>query len=62
MQDRKRIEESITNDDRVRQATEDLDTMFELAREGENMQADIERDLKPYAETLERLETAMTQP
>jgi peptide chain release factor 2 len=33
--------------------------MFELAREGEPVQPDIERELKPYGELLERLETAM---
>ena len=59
MQDRKRLEEAISNDERVRALTEDLDTMFELAREGENVSTDIERDLKPYSELLERLETAM---
>jgi len=59
MQARKRLEEAIANDDRIRGMTDDLDTMFELSREGENMTADIERDLKPYAEFLERLETAM---
>ena len=59
MQDRKRLEEAIGNDDRVRSMTDDLDTLFELAREGENVTADIERDMKPYGELLERLETAM---
>ncbi len=59
MQDRKRLEEAITNDERIRGLTEDLDTMFELAREGEPVQPDIERDLPPYSELLERLETAM---
>jgi len=59
MQARKRLEEAIANDDRIRGLTDDLDTMFELSREGENMTTDIERDLKPYAEFLDRLETAM---
>ena len=59
MQDRKRLEEAIANDDRIRSLTDDLDTLFELAREGENVAADIERDLKAYCELLERLETAM---
>jgi peptide chain release factor 2 len=59
MQERKRLEEAINNDERVRSLTDDLDTMFELAREGEDVHADIERDLKPYAELLEKLETAM---
>jgi peptide chain release factor 2 len=59
MQDRKRLEEAIANDERVRGLTEDLDTMFELAREGEDVLGDIERDLKPYRELMDRLETAM---
>ena len=59
MQDRKRLEEAIANDDRIRSLTEDLDTLFELAREGEDVAGDIERDVKTYGELLERLETAM---
>ena len=59
MQDRKRLEESLANDDRIRSMTDDLDTLFELAREGESVSTDIQRDLKSYAELLERLETAM---
>jgi peptide chain release factor 2 len=59
MQERKRLEQAIANDDRVRAATEDLDTLFELAREGESVEPDIERELKPYSEMLEKLETAM---
>jgi peptide chain release factor 2 len=59
MQARKRLEEAIANDERVRSLTDDLDTMFELAREGENVTSEIERDLKSYGELLERLETAM---
>jgi peptide chain release factor 2 len=59
MQQRKRLEEAIGNDARIRALTEDLDTLFELAREGEDTGADIEREMKAYSELLERLETAM---
>ena len=59
MQERKRLEEAIENDLRIGRAVDDLDTMFELAREGENMQADIERDLQACRELVEKLETAM---
>ncbi|HWB83892.1 MAG TPA: peptide chain release factor 2 [Bryobacteraceae bacterium] len=59
MQERKRLEEVIGSDDRIRALTEDLDTLFELAHEGEPVQSDIERELKSYGELLERLETAM---
>jgi len=59
MQDRKRLEESIANDDRIRSMTDDLDTLFELAREGEDVNGDIAHNMKAYGELLERLETAM---
>lgn len=59
MQRRKRLEESIANDGRIRSLTEEMDTLFELAREGENVSGDIEQGMKPYGELLERLETAM---
>ncbi|HUI76815.1 MAG TPA: peptide chain release factor 2 [Bryobacteraceae bacterium] len=59
MQARKRLEEAIANDERIRAMTDDLDTLFELAREGEDVYRDIERDMKSYGELLEKLETAM---
>jgi peptide chain release factor 2 len=59
MRDRKRLEEFISSDVRIRAMTDDLDTLFELAREGESVAADIERDMKSYAEFLDRIETAM---
>ena len=59
MQARKKLEQAIANDERIRAMTEDLDTLFELANEGENILPEIERDSQTYAELLERLETAM---
>jgi peptide chain release factor 2 len=59
MQDRKRLEEAIANDERIRGLTDDLDTLFELAREGEDVSVDIDRDMKRYGELLDRLETTM---
>jgi peptide chain release factor 2 len=59
MQDRKRLEESITADDRIRSLTDDLDTLFELAREGEDVSGDIVREMKEYGALLEKLETSM---
>ena len=59
MQDRKRLTEAIGTASEVERMTSDLDTMFELAREGENMTPDIERDLQGYAKHLETLEKAM---
>ncbi len=59
MQDRKRIEESIENDARIGGFTDDLDTLFELAREGESVDGEIERELRRFSETLSKLETEM---
>ncbi len=59
MQDRKRLEEAIANDSQVAGMTDDLDTLFELAREGESVNGDIERELKRYADVLGKLETGM---
>jgi peptide chain release factor 2 len=59
MQQRKRLEESIANDERVRTLTDDLDTLFELAREGESLDGEIEREMAGYGQLLERIETAM---
>lgn len=59
MQDRKRLEQAIEDDARVTALTSDLDTFFELAREGEDVTAEIETSLKSYAQVLEKLETGM---
>ncbi|MDQ6705376.1 MAG: peptide chain release factor 2 [Acidobacteriota bacterium] len=59
MQDRKRLEEAIGHDRNISALTSDIDTLFELAREGEKVEGDIERDLKSYSELLEKLETSM---
>ncbi|MDP9172110.1 MAG: peptide chain release factor 2 [Acidobacteriota bacterium] len=59
MQERKRLEEAIDSSAKVTSLTDDLDTLFELAREGEAVQPDIEREIKTYAEVLEGLETQM---
>ncbi len=59
MQVRKRLEEAIENDKRIASMTDDIDTLFELAREGESVSGDIERELKRYAETVDKLETGM---
>jgi peptide chain release factor 2 len=59
MQERKRLEQSIADETEVSRLTSDLDTMFELAREGEDMLGDIARDMKTFEVRLEALETAM---
>jgi peptide chain release factor 2 len=59
MQDRKRLEEQIAQDARISGQTSDLDTLFELAREGESVNGDLEREMKVLTGDLERLETQM---
>jgi len=59
MQDRKRLEQQLAEESEVASLTSDLDTLFELGREGENVTSDIERDLKTFAARLEVLETGM---
>ena len=59
MQDRKRLEEAIQSSTAVATTASDIDTLFELAREGENVNGDLEREIEAFASTLEQLETAM---
>jgi peptide chain release factor 2 len=59
MQDRKKLEQGIAEEAEVTRMTSDLDTLFELGREGENVTADLEREMKTFAERLETLETGM---
>ena len=59
MQERKRLEESLGNELRIAGIASDLDTLFVLAREGEDVNGDIERDLDTFSKLLERVETGM---
>lgn len=59
MQDRKRLEKSIAEDAEVGGMTEELDTFFELMREGEPVHDEIAGGLKKLTARLEELETGM---
>ena len=59
MQERKRLEEALSEDSQITTSTSDLETLFELAREGEDVNGDIDSELKKFAERLEKLETGM---
>ena len=59
MQDRKRLEEALENDSKVGSAVSDLDTLFELMREGEDVQRELEREIRVFSQQLEKLETSM---
>jgi len=59
MQDRKRVEEQVDQDNKISGLTSDLDTLFELAREGEDVSAELAREIKSLSGYLEKLETQM---
>ena len=59
MQERKRLEQAIADEAEVARLTSDLDTLFELGREGENVTADLDREIQRFSERLEVLETGM---
>ena len=56
MRDRKRLEELISRDEELVRRTSDIDAYFELGREGEDVLADLERDIKGLATFTEELE------
>jgi peptide chain release factor 2 len=59
MQDRKRLEEQIGEDANISSLTSDLDTLFELAREGESVNGDIEKTMSGFRAQLDQLEDKM---
>ncbi len=59
MQQRKRLQEAIESSNLVASATSDIDTLFELAKEGESVNGDLEREMKTLESKLEQLETGM---
>jgi peptide chain release factor 2 len=59
MQERKRLEEGLTIDSNIAALTSDLDTLFELMREGEDVGAEVEREMKGFSQQLEKLQTGM---
>ncbi len=59
MQDRKRLQEALTNDAFIRSMTSDIETLFELSREGEPVAGEIEQELKRLRARLAELETSM---
>jgi peptide chain release factor 2 len=48
MQQRKRLEEAIQNSGMVALSSSDIETLFELAREGENVNGDLEREIRSF--------------
>ena len=59
LQQRKRLEESITRAKEVITFVDDIDTMIELGREGEDMAADLAREIERFRGRLQVLEDSM---
>src|SRR6202451_865943 len=59
MQERKRLEQAIADEAEVTRLTSDLDTLFELGREGENVTVDLDRQMQLFSARLQVLETGM---
>ena len=59
MQERKRLEQAIANSAKVAGAMSDIDTLFELSKEGEDVTTEIDREFKVLEQRLEALETGM---
>ena len=59
MQERKRLEQAITHSAQVAHAMSDIDTLFELSKEGEDVATEIEREFNLLEQQLEALETGM---
>jgi peptide chain release factor 2 len=59
MQDRKRLEEQIGRDTKIAGQLSDLEALFELGAEGEEVAADLEREMKLLAKQLAEMETGM---
>jgi peptide chain release factor 2 len=59
MQDRKRLEEALNHDSRIASLSSDLETLFELSNEGEDVAAELERELRAFRSQLDQLETGM---
>jgi peptide chain release factor 2 len=59
MQERKRLEQAIDDSTKVVSVTSDIDTLFELSREGEDVNGELQRELNALTRWLEQLETVM---
>jgi peptide chain release factor 2 len=56
MRDRKRLDSLIADDEQLVRRTGDIEAYFELAREGEDVLADLDREIKALATVAEELE------
>src|SRR6516162_7132400 len=59
LQERKRLQEALDHDSRIAGIGSDIETLFELSHEGEDVGADLEKELKAFRQQLDELETGM---
>ena len=57
MRERKRIEASLAGESDLARRTQDIEAYFELAREGENVEQELRREIGSLREMVEKLET-----
>src|SRR6202167_6743128 len=57
MRERKRLEGQLAMDNELVRRTGDIDAYFELAREGEAVELELQREIKALSEFVEQLET-----
>jgi peptide chain release factor 2 len=57
MRDRKRLEGQLAMDEELERRSADIEAYFELAREGESVEADLQREIEALSEFVEKLET-----
>ena len=59
LQERKRLEQALTQEREVATTASDIETLFALGREGENVTADAAAEMKKFREKLTQLENSM---
>jgi peptide chain release factor 2 len=57
MRERKRVEDSIAIDAELERRTGDITAYFDLAREGEKVESDLQREIEALRRVVEKLET-----
>ena len=57
MRQRKRLEEALATEADLERRSNDIDAYFELAREGENVDAELKREIDELRDQVEELET-----
>jgi peptide chain release factor 2 len=57
MREKKRLEDALASDAELARRSDDIAAYFDLAREGENVDADLRRELDSLRDKIEKLET-----